>query len=110
MAKNSLILLAPLIRGVARSAGGFGADNKGTENKTPRSLHSRPPYQGVSTKIHPASSAISQRTRTIATAMLYIQKASAMSSMPVSMVAAIDGAWVKLTDAPWCSVFHHCTE
>ena len=42
--------------------------------------------------------------------MLYIQKASAMSSMPVSMVAAIDGALLKLTDAPWCSVFHHCTE
>ena len=37
----------------------------------------------------------------IATAMLYIQKASAMSSMPVSMVAAMLGAWVKLTDAPW---------
>ena len=26
------------------------------------------------------------------------------------MVAAMRGAWVKLTEAPWCSVFHHFTE
>ena len=45
-----------------------------------------------------------------ATAMLYSQKASAISSMPVSMVAAIEGAFVRLTEAPWCSVFHHFTE
>jgi len=25
-------------------------------------------------------------------------------------MAAIDGARVTLTEAPWCSVFHHCTE
>ena len=42
--------------------------------------------------------------------MLYIQKASAMTSIPVSMVAAIFGAAVRLTEAPWCSVFHHFTE
>ena len=42
--------------------------------------------------------------------MAYIQAASAMISMPVSIVAAIVGARVRLTDAPWCSVFHHCTE
>ena len=51
-----------------------------------------------------------QRTRTSDTAMLYIQKASAMRSMPVNMVAAMVGALVTLTEAPWCSVFHHCTE
>ena len=42
--------------------------------------------------------------------MLYIQNASAMTSIPVSMVAAIFGAAVRLTEAPWCSVFHHFTE
>src|SRR6266851_9580842 len=55
-------------------------------------------------------SRIRQRTRTNVTAMLYIQKASAMISMPVSIAAAMLGARVRLTDAPWCSVFHHCTE
>ena len=33
-----------------------------------------------------------------------------MISMPVSMIAAIVGAVVRLTDEPWCSVFHHLTE
>jgi hypothetical protein len=42
--------------------------------------------------------------------MLYIQNASAITSIPHNMVVAIDGARVRLTDAPWCSVFHHCTE
>ena len=27
-----------------------------------------------------------------------------------AIVAAIDGAAVRLTEAPWCSVFHHFTE
>ena len=38
-----------------------------------------------------------QRTRTSATAMVYIQLAKVISSMPASMVAAMDGAVVKLT-------------
>ncbi|MNC90367.1 hypothetical protein D3C83_64570 [compost metagenome] len=50
------------------------------------------------------------RSRASDAAMLYIQAASAISSMPMSMVAAIEGARVRLTEAPWCSVFHHCTE
>ena len=50
-----------------------------------------------------------QRTRHSDTAMLYIQKASAITIMPANMVAAIVGALFRLTDAPWCSVFHHCT-
>ncbi len=33
-----------------------------------------------------------------------------MISMPVSMIIAIFGAAVRLTDEPWCSVFHHLTE
>src|SRR5262249_8447348 len=58
---------------------------------------------------HPASplSSIMRRTRVSVTAMLYIQNASVMSSIPVSICAAMVGALVKLTDAPWCSVFHH---
>ena len=28
----------------------------------------------------------------------------------MALEAAIDGARVRLTEAPWCSVFHHCTE
>ena len=36
--------------------------------------------------------------------------ASAMMSIPASMVFAMLGARVRLTEAPWCSVFHHCTE
>src|SRR5262245_13841869 len=59
--------------------------------------------------VHPASR-IMQRTRASDTAIAYIQNASAISSMPVSMVAAIVDALFRLTDAPWCSVFHHCTE
>src|SRR5688572_8770422 len=51
-----------------------------------------------------------QRTRASETAIEYSQKAAAMRSIPVSMVAAMLGARVRLTDAPWCSVFHHCTE
>ena len=35
---------------------------------------------------------------------------NAMISMPVSIVAAIFGAAERLTDEPWCSVFHHLTE
>src|SRR5690349_2305059 len=70
-----------------------------------------PPDKGGGAKRRGVSSStISQRTRTIATAMLYIQNASAMRIMPVNMVAAMRGARVKLTDAPWCRVFHHCTE
>ena len=42
--------------------------------------------------------------------MLYIQHASVISNMPSNIVIAIDGAAVRLMDAPWCSVFHHCTE
>src|ERR671914_489566 len=59
---------------------------------------------------HDPRSRMMQRTRTSDTAMAYIQKASAMTSIPVSMVAAIFGAAVRLTEAPWWSVFHHCTE
>ena len=50
------------------------------------------------------------RTRAKAAAMAYIQKASTMINMPVNMDAAMDGALVKDTEAPWCSVFHHTTE
>src|SRR5262247_37269 len=50
------------------------------------------------------------RTRASDTAIAYIQNASAMTIMPANIVAAIDGARVTLTEAPWCSVFHHCTE
>jgi hypothetical protein len=49
------------------------------------------------------------RTRISATAMAYIQQASAQSSMPQSITVAIDDL-VRLTDEPWCSVFHHFTE
>ena len=42
--------------------------------------------------------------------MLYIQNAAATSIIPVNMLAAMVGALVKLTDDPWCSVFHHFTE
>src|SRR5215468_3561172 len=50
------------------------------------------------------------RTRASDTAIAYIQKASAITSMPVSIVVAIAGDRVTLTEAPWCSVLHHCTE
>ena len=40
------------------------------------------------------------RTRISDTAMEYIQNASAMSNMPVSMLVAMLGARVKLTEAP----------
>jgi hypothetical protein len=50
------------------------------------------------------------RTRSIAAAMLYIQNASVMTSIPLSIVAAIFGAAVRLTEAPWCRVFHHFTD
>ncbi|EXI77336.1 MAG: hypothetical protein AW12_03118 [Candidatus Accumulibacter sp. BA-94] len=43
-------------------------------------------------------------------AMLYIQHPSAHSSIPQSIIAAMLGALVRLTDAPWCRVFHHFTE
>src|SRR4030042_3991778 len=52
----------------------------------------------------------SVRARAKATAMVYIQAASAMISMPQSMVCAIAGARVRLTEEPWCRVFHHLTE
>src|SRR5574340_1425512 len=55
-------------------------------------------------------SSSSVRARARATAMAYIQAASAMTSMPHSIVSAIDGARARLTDAPWCRVFHHFTE
>ena len=50
------------------------------------------------------------RTRISVTAMQYIQKASAITSMPSSIGVAMLGALVKLTEAPWCRVFHHFTE
>jgi hypothetical protein len=50
------------------------------------------------------------RTRINATAIEYIQKHSAMTSMPQSMVWAMLGDFIMETDAPWCSVFHHFTE
>src|SRR5687767_12998023 len=53
---------------------------------------------------------IMSRTRSMEAAMLYIQNASVITSMPVRMVAAIFGAAVRLTEAPWCRVFHHFTE
>ena len=42
--------------------------------------------------------------------MQYIQNPNAMTSMPASMGGAMLGALVKLMEAPWCKVFHHCTE
>src|SRR3990170_212848 len=60
-------------------------------------------------KVHPPSRMM-QRTRTSETAMLYIQNASAIRIIPANIVAAMLGAFVKLTEAPWWSVFHHCTE
>ena len=42
-------------------------------------------------------------------AMAYIQNATTMISMPVSMVVAMDEPFMD-TDAPWCNVFHHLTE
>ena len=51
-----------------------------------------------------------QRTRSSAAAMLYIQNARAIRIIPVNMLAAMVGALRRLTEAPWCSVFHHCTE
>src|SRR5262245_33416760 len=50
------------------------------------------------------------RTRASATAIEYIQNANTMTIMPTNITAAIDGARVTLTEAPWWSVFHHCTE
>src|SRR5262249_30995175 len=50
------------------------------------------------------------RTRISAAPIEYIQNENTMSSMPASMVAAMAGLLVRLTDAPWCKVFHHCTE
>src|SRR6185503_14479181 len=50
------------------------------------------------------------RTRSMVAATLYIQNASAITSIPLSMLAAIFGDSVTLTEAPWCSVFHHFTE
>src|SRR5258706_8474873 len=50
------------------------------------------------------------RTRASAAAIAYIQNANAMTIMPVNIVAAMLGARVRLTEAPWWSVFHHCTE
>lgn len=32
------------------------------------------------------------------------------SNMPASIEAAMVGAALKLIEAPWCRVFHHCTE
>src|ERR1700674_845234 len=50
----------------------------------------------------PASrSRMMQRTRPRAIAMEYIQNAIAMTSIPHSMVRAIVGAAVRLTEAPW---------
>ena len=51
-----------------------------------------------------------ERTRCSDAAMLYIHAASAIRTMPANIVAAIVGALVRLTEAPWCSVFHHLTE
>ena len=45
-------------------------------------------------------STIMARTRIRDTAMVYIQNASAMSSMPSSMLSAMLGARVRLTEAP----------
>ena len=50
------------------------------------------------------------RSRMSETAMEYIQNASAISSMPHSMVCAIEGARVRLMLEPLCKVFHHFTE
>jgi hypothetical protein len=48
------------------------------------------------------------RTRSIDAAMLYIQKAKTMTIIPTSMLVSM--LEVRLMVAPWCSVFHHCTE
>ena len=50
------------------------------------------------------------RTRLSVMAIEYIQKDNAISNMPHSMACAIEGALVRETDEPWCSVFHHLTE
>ena len=42
--------------------------------------------------------------------MQYAQKPSAITSMPSSIGVAMLGAFARLTEAPWCSVFHHFTE
>ena len=44
-----------------------------------------------------------------ANAAQYSQQASAITNMPCSMGAAMLVPRV-LTEAPWCKVFHHCTE
>src|SRR5262245_49475461 len=59
---------------------------------------------------HAPRSLMMQRSRTMQTAMLYIQNANAIRIIPVNMLAAIEGALFSDTDAPWCSVFHHFTE
>src|SRR5262249_31134746 len=59
---------------------------------------------------HAPLSRMMQRTRTRTAAVLYIQKANAIPIIPVHMNCAILGALFRLTEAPWCSVFHHCTE
>ena len=50
------------------------------------------------------------RVRRNTTANAYAQNAIVISSIAVSMVAAIFGAAVMLMVAPWCRVFHHRTE
>src|ERR1700704_1660318 len=65
--------------------------------------HVRAPHV-ESVVLHSPLSRMMQRTRNKVTAMLYIQNASAISSIPVSICAAMVGAFVRLTDAPWCSV------
>ena len=50
------------------------------------------------------------RTRHSAAAMHHAHAAKLITSMPASIRLAILGAAVRLTDAPWCSVFHQRTE
>jgi hypothetical protein len=53
---------------------------------------------------------MTQRMRASVTAMLYIQKPNIITNIAVTIVPAIVGAAVMLTEAPWCNVFHHRTE
>ena len=50
------------------------------------------------------------RVRARATAMQYIQKPRDITSIPISIGGAMLGALVRLTEAPWCKVFHQTTE
>jgi len=51
-----------------------------------------------------------QRARSSTAAMAVEPEAEGHDQHPASIVAAMLGALVRLTEAPWCRVFHHFTE